>query len=340
MRRRTRPAVHVVLPNDVDDPRSPSGGNAYDRRLCTGLAKLGWSVREHPVPGGWPAPTSAERDALARELAWLPDGATVLLDGLVASAVPRELAAERDRLRLVVLMHMPLDTAAEREALAAARAIVVTSRWTRNRLRGLAPVTVAAPGVDPAPLAAGSAAGDRLLCVGAVTPVKGQDRLVEVLAASPDLACRCLCVGSLDRDPGFVAALPRLDRVRYAGPLAGDRLAAAYADADLLVVPSRAETYGMVVTEALARGIPVLATAVGGVAEALGRAPDGSLPGMLVEPDGLGTALRCWLTDPGLRAQLRASALGRRGTLGSWAITARRVAAVLAGESEPHPAGR
>ena len=340
MRRRSRLVVHVVLPDGVDDPRSPSGGNTYDRRLCAGLATLGWTVREHPVRGRWPVPAADERTGLALVLARLPDGATVLLDGLVASAVPAELDAERDRLRLVVLLHMPLGTPAERTALTCARAIVVPSRWAKTHLRGVGPVTVAAPGVDPAPPAAGSAAGDRLLCVGAVTPVKGQDRLVAALATLPDLAWRCLCVGPLDRDPDFVAGLTRHDRVRYAGPLVGSRLAAAYADADLLVLPSRAETYGMVVTEALARGIPVLATAVGGVAEALGRAPDGSLPGLLVEPDGLGTALRCWLTDPGLRAQLRASARARRDTLGSWAITARRVATVLAGVGEPHPAGR
>ncbi len=67
-----------------------------------------------------------------------------------------------------------------------------------------------------------------------------------------------------------MAALPALPPVRFAGPLTGAELAASYAAADLLVLPSRAETYGMVVTEALARGIPVLATAVDGVPEALG----------------------------------------------------------------------
>ena len=84
---------HVVLPNDIDDPATPSGGNVYDRRICRGLAAAGWSVREHAVPGAWPRPGAAERASLARVLAPLPDDAVVLLDGLVASTVPEVLAA-------------------------------------------------------------------------------------------------------------------------------------------------------------------------------------------------------------------------------------------------------
>src|SRR6266511_3741505 len=80
--------VHVVLPNDIDDPATPSGGNTYDRRICQGLAAWGWSVREHAVPGPWPRPTVTERAGLARVLFAVPDNAVVLLDGLVASAVP------------------------------------------------------------------------------------------------------------------------------------------------------------------------------------------------------------------------------------------------------------
>ena len=88
----------------------------------------------------------------------------------------------------------------------------------------------------------------------------------------------------------------------------------------------------MVVTEALARGIPVLATAVTGLPEALGRAPDGSLPGMLVEPGdpaALAGALRRWLGEAGLRRRLRRSAGDRRTTLAGWADTAEHVSRVL-----------
>ncbi|MFC0032793.1 glycosyltransferase family 4 protein [Micromonospora chaiyaphumensis] len=336
--------VHVVLPGDIDDPASPSGGNGYDRRVCRELAALGWSVREHPVPGGWPHPAAADRAALAGVLAGLPDGAAVLLDGLVASTVPEVLTPEARRLRLVVLVHLPLEDEVEARALQAATAVVTTSDWTRRRLldRYRLPadrVRVAAPGADPAPVAPGSPAGDRLLCVAALTPLKGQDVLAAALTRLAGLPWTCDWVGPLTRDPDFVAVLRRrladsglAGRVRLAGPLTGDDLAGVYAAADLLVLPSRRETYGMVVTEALARGVPVLASDTGGLPATLGRAPGGDRPGLLVppaDPAALAGALRRWLTDPDLRDRLRRAARQRRDTLTGWPVTADRLAAAL-----------
>ena len=118
----------------------------------------------------------------------------------------------------------------------------------------------------------------------------------------------------------------------FTGPLTGPSLGAAYGVADLLVLPSRSESYGMVVVEALAHGLPVVATAVGGVPEALGRAPIGALPGMLVppeEPEALAGALRAWLDDPGLRERLTHAAAGRRPTLRRWSETVDDLDAVL-----------
>ncbi len=325
--------LHAVLPNDIDDPARPSGGNAYDRRLLTGLRDLGWAVREHAAGGAWPAPSRAERTALGRLLAGLPDQSLTLVDGLVASAVPEILTPERDRLRLVVLVHMPLGGAAEERALAAARRIITTSEWTKTQLLRGYPrerLHVARPGVDPAPVAHG--ADNALLSVGTVSPHKGHDLLVEALASLGDLSWTCTCVGSLDRDPEFVARL-RKEPVTLTGPLSRADLDAEYQKAGLLVFPTRGETYGMVVTEALARGIPVLAAQVGGVPEALGYAPDGTRPGLLVppgDPAALARALRRWLTEPALREALRRSARARRTTLSRWSDTARITAEVLA----------
>ena len=126
-----------------------------------------------------------------------------------------------------------------------------------------------------------------------------------------DLSWRCTCVGSLDRDPVFAAAVQRRanGRVEFTGPRTGSELERTYAAADLLVLPSHAETYGMVVTEALARGVPVIATDVGGVSEALG---DGGLLVPPGDPAALGAALRRWLGDADLRGRLRHAARERR----------------------------
>jgi glycosyltransferase involved in cell wall biosynthesis len=352
-------AVHVVVPDGIDDPARPSGGNAYDRQVCRGLASIGWSVHEHAVPGCWPRPDRASCAALAGVVERIPDGAVVLLDGLVASPAPEALVPHAGRLWLVELVHMPLghspaDSPAgdvrtrERAVLSVAAAVVTTSAWARRRLLELYAlpadrVHVAEPGVDAADLASGSAAGGALLCVAAVTSGKGHDVLLDALAATSDLTWHCVCVGSLDRDPEFVEGLRRRsldvglgDRVCFPGPRTGADLDRSYAVADLIVLASRAETYGMVVTEALARGVPVVAADVGGVTEALGHGADGIRPGLLVPPDdpaALGAALRAWLDDPALRGRLRQAARERRESLPRWATTTSVLAGVLAGAS-------
>jgi glycosyltransferase involved in cell wall biosynthesis len=148
-----------------------------------------------------------------------------------------------------------------------------------------------------------------------------------------------VCLGSLDRDPAFVEGLRRRlmksglnDRVSFPGPRTGAELDRSYAAADLLVLASRAETYGMVVTEALARGLPVAAADVGGITEALGHGADGIRPGLLVAPEdaaALGAALGAWLGDAELRTRLRRAARERRETLPEWSTTASVIAAVL-----------
>lgn len=348
--------VHVIVPDGIDDPERPSGGNLYDRRLCRELAAIGWPVHEHAVPGSWPTPLPADRAALGEVVADIPDGVVVLLDGLVASTAPEVLVPEARRLRLVILVHMPLGEdmqgeevadalTRERSVLSAAVAIVTPSAWTRCRLldrHALRPdrVHVAEPGVDPADIVPGTASGGELLCVAAVQPHKGHDVLLTALAMIRHLPWRCALVGSLDRDPGFVDRLRGQaredgisDRLRSTGPLTGVGLNAAYAGADVLVLASRRETYGMVVTEALARGLPVVATAVGGLPEALGRGFQGRPPGLLVPPDdpaALAEALSAWLGSADLRGQLRHAAGQRRATLSGWSATADQISRVIA----------
>jgi glycosyltransferase involved in cell wall biosynthesis len=346
--------LHFIVPAGIDDSSRPSGGNAYDRRVAQGLADAGWTLHLRAIPGSWPRPDADSFASIAAALRELPDGATVLLDGLLASPSPEALLPEAARLRLVALVHMPLGCGTtdrgvrEREGavLSSAASVLTTSAWARRALLELYAlpgdrVHVAEPGVDPAELAPGTATAGSLLSVAAVIPGKGHDVLLEALAPLTGFPWECRCVGSLERDPAFVERLRRRvrdagmdERLRFPGPQAGADLARSYATADVLVLPSRAETYGMVVAEALARGLPVVAADVGGVPEALGNGADGTQPGLLVPPDDPGAlraALRSWLEDAGLRRRLRRAARERRASLTGWATTASAVSEVLAG---------
>lgn len=294
--------------------------------------------------------------------------APALVDGLIACGAPdlvTAAAADRD---IALLMHMPFGPSGEPFAepqvrlLRAVARVVATSRWTAHHLKSAygveaGRITVATPGVDLAGVPGQPAAatprrtsapghgsepgglGNRLLCVAAVTPRKGYATLVTALADLVDVPWTCRCVGSLEVDAGFAHRIARevssaglADRVRLVGPVHHGDLDDYYGSADLVIVPSFAESYGMVVTEALAHGIPVIASDVGGLPEALGVAPDGVVPGVLVapgDPTQLASAVRSWLGDAGLRRSLRDAAWARRSSLTGWGGTAAQVATAL-----------
>jgi glycosyltransferase involved in cell wall biosynthesis len=179
----------------------------------------------------------------------------------------------------------------------------------------------------------------QLICVGVLSRHKGQDLLVEALGRLPERDWHCLLVGSLDRDPVFAGQLQARitqlgcgHRIRLVGILTGAALSHAYATAELLVAPSRSETYGMTVTEALAHGLPVIAADVGGLPEALGSAADGSRPGQLVppgDPTALAVAIGDWLGDERHRDRLRAAVQQRRSALRGWGQTTQEIADAL-----------
>ncbi|MFE4468734.1 glycosyltransferase family 4 protein [Leifsonia sp. NPDC056824] len=335
--------VYFVVPETIDDPRRVSGGNRYDQRVRDGLRAEGWTVHMLLVTGrgtGW----------TARALAALPEGALALVDGLLVSREPEAVVAHRSRLRIVVLAHMVaapttsgdgmLDDS-DLAALRSVRRIVATSAWTRSQLLeqdAADPhrIVVAHPGVDPAPATTASADGGRLLCVAAVAPHKGQDLLLRALAGFADRDdWTCTLVGSVTVDPDFVAALTAVidaaglaGRIRFAGVLDPRALSEAYGEADLVVLPSRSESYGMAVAEALAHGVPVLATGVGGIPEAIVRQD----AAMIVPPDdawALRVVLQQWWASAARRDALKAAALEARGAGRRWEDTIAVVASAL-----------
>ncbi len=352
--------VHVIVPEGFADPDRPTGGNIYDRRVCAGLAEAGWDVLVTTVAVTQPVPGPGAPAALGRILAAIPDGGTVLIDGLLASPAAEQLLPHAGRTRMTVLLHMPLATAldarhdasarhSERAVLRAAASVIVTSEWTRQQVlaRYAIParrVHVARPGVDRVTAPHRPVRG-RLICVGVLGLHKGQDLLVEALAELAERDWHCLLAGSLDRDPDFVEQLririTRLGyrhRVKLTGVLTGADLCHVYTTADLLVAPSRSETYGMTVTEALAHGLPVIAASVGGLPEALGSTADGTRPGQLVppgDPVALAAALGGWLGDERCRRRLRAAAQQRRSSLRGWEQATQEIASALTAPRVP-----
>jgi glycosyltransferase involved in cell wall biosynthesis len=335
--------VHVIVPEGFDNPGRPTGGNTYDQRVCAGLAEAGWEVLVATVAAARPVRGSGARTDLAHVVSAIPDGDTVLIDGLIASPAAAQLLPHTGRIRMTVLLHLPLATASERSVLRAAAGIVVTSEWTRRQVlnRYAVPacrVHVARPGADRVAAPARPIRG-HLICVGVLSRHKGQDLLVEALAGLADRDWHCVLAGSLDRDPDFVeqlqTSITRLgydQRVRLSGVLTGAALSHAYTTADLLVAPSRSETYGMTVTEALAHGLPVIATAVGGLPEAFGSTADGTGPGQLIppgDPAALAAALGDWLGNESHRHRLRAAVQQRQLTLRGWEQTTQEVADAL-----------
>jgi glycosyltransferase involved in cell wall biosynthesis len=351
MRRRLAPDLRFAIPGDLD---TRTGGYIYDRRLMAELRRSGWAVEHLRWAPSFPFPDGSDEAAAARSLAACPDGSLVLIDGLAYGALPGLAEAQGYRLCLAALVHHPLAdetglTAAqveqlarsERRALAMARAVVVTSETTGETLRRQYGVpcerlTIARPGTDAAPPARSSAHLDggvpHLLSVGTLTPRKGHDLLVEALAHIADLPWICTIAGSTDRAPQTTADVAQRIATHGLGArikLIGEQtdLSRLYDDADLFVLPSRYEGYGMAFAEALQHGLPVVGTTAGAIPEVVP-----STAGLLVPPDdvtALASALRRLIVDPLARSTLAAGARAVALTLPSWQDTAVRVASAL-----------
>jgi len=280
--------LELLLPGD---PATRTGGFVYARRIAAGLSQAGWTVRVRRLSVAFPHPQRADLDHAARVLQGLADGALVLIDGLACGAMPEVVMRHAGRLRLVALVHHPLalesglDAGAaarlalsERRALSAVRHVITTSAHTAGVLArdyGVpAPMlSTVEPGTDPAAAAAGSG-GPRvqLLCVATLTPRKGHALLLEALARVPGDGWGLGCAGSERRDPDTAAAVRarirelRLDdRVRLHGEVDDAALAALYHAADVFVLPTALEGFGMALAEALAHALPVVSTRAGAV---------------------------------------------------------------------------
>lgn len=339
-----------AVPGDL---ATPTGGYGYDRRIIAELQVLGWQIDVVSVGDGFPQPSAEQRAVALARLEDLPQGIPVVVDGLALGALPEAAEKIAQRAPLVALVHHPLALEAglspadsrklfesERKALAAARSVIVTSRTTGKRLNAdydVPPerITVAPPGTDRGAPAKGSLDGTlRLLSVGAVVPRKGFDVLIAALASISGLPWRLTIAGDLTRSPttsdkleADIARHRLADRVDLLGAVSPQRLGTLYPSADVFVLASHFEGYGMAYAEAMAHGLPIIGTTGGATVDTVPPTA-----GVLVEPGNvkaLTRALRAVLENEEERRRLARGALAAAADLPTWASTARIVATAL-----------
>jgi len=330
---------HFLVPGSLD---RPTGGSRYDRAIVEGLRQAGQPVVVHELAGEYPGADPAAEAAVAEALRQIPPGTPTVVDGLVLGALPTCFAAESGHLPTIALIHHPLGEETglshtqadallrqERAALATVNAVLATSEFTAGRLRELGlyrgAVHIAPPGVQRADVIRIRPNGDlvQLLCIGSITPRKGQDVLVEALHQLSDCDWQCHLIGDTRLNATFArqvkAQISRYDlteRITLPGALSADALEQAYQAADLFVLPSHYEGYGMVITEAIAHGLPIVTTTGGALATTL--PPTAGLATPPGDATALATALRQVITDPHRHDQLARGARIARETLADW----------------------
>lgn len=337
-----------VVPGSLD---TRTGGYGYDRRMIEELRAAGRAVTVHELPGSYPWPSDADRTQARVILAGLAEP-VIVIDGLAFGVLADEIAASLASRVVIALVHHPLadehglaaaDASrlrrAETRALALADGIITTSEATSQ---GLAAYTVTAsridtvtPGTDEAPLATGSEGGaGRLLSVATLTPRKGHALLVEALAGLPTRDWHLHCVGSSTRDPATTRALEAEilarslgNAVTLHGEVDESALEKHYCRADLFVLATHFEGYGMVFDEAIAHGLPIIASGAGAVATTVPA--DAGIVVDVDDAEAMQCALSRWFDEPELRARLREGARRHRQRLASWEAAGKRFATAI-----------
>ncbi len=336
-----------AIPGDID---LPTGGYAYDRRVLALLPELGVDVEHMPLPRAFPRPSGMDLCTTAQLLAGAPAGTVMLIDGLAYGAFSVATLASIPH-KIIALVHHPLAfetgigperaavlLASETAALARANHIIVTSAMTgailqANLAVSADKITVAEPGTVEAPRATGTGSPLQLLAVGSIVPRKGYTVLIEALRGLVAYDWHLTIAGAardaqeLAQVEAAITASGLADRITLAGAVDDNALTRLYAHADLFVMPSLFEGYGMVLAEAMARGLPIVCTTGGAAADTV---PDAA--GLKVPPGdmaALESALRQALSDDKLRKTLADAAWAAGQKLPRWTDTARIIADVI-----------
>ncbi len=335
-----RPWVFLI-PGSID---RPTGGSRYDRAIVNGLRERGVAVKVAELDGEFPAADQTAQQATKNALTAIPDGSRVIVDGLVLAALPDLFSDHTTRLAIVALVHHPIADETglseaqqdeyqgqEARALTQVDGVIATSQFTANRLGEMGlfhgRIEVVEPGCERQAIAAGATdQALQLLCLGSLIPRKGQHILIEALATLTDLPWQCHCVGSPQLNPTYAGQLQAMinqyglqHRLKLAGVLDSQALEQVFHRSDIFVLPSLYEGYGMVITEAIARGLPIVTTTAGALPQTL--PPEAGIGVTPDDANALAQALATLIDNAGAREQLKSGALEARERLIDWPET-------------------
>jgi len=345
-----------AYPGDID---TLTGGYLYDKRVMLCLQDLGWDVRRLSLGEGFPTPSQNTLDQAITQLMAVSTDRLLVIDGLALGSFGARAVALAKRHPYIALVHHPLAKESglttqqaqalfdsEKTTLSHASCVVVTSPTTAGTLAAEYGVNrqnihVVIPGLDrpnqrvqPTQSIASKNKPLQFLAVGALVPRKGFDVLLEALHIALAHDWLLTIVGDASRSPHTTAAIKAqinalglTSRVTLAGSLSPEALAEQYRCADVFVLASHYEGYGMAYAEALAWGLPVIGT-TGGAVEQTVPAEAGLLvaPG---QPEAFAGALVQVLKDPIKRERMRLAAQQHGQHLPTWVDTAKAFAEVL-----------
>ncbi len=335
----------------VGDTGRKTGGYLYNRRVISGLRRRGLQIEE-VVAGG--ASPEEQREAVPRLGSTFDPSRfdTIVVDALARIAVVPYLDRWRVSCPVVALVHelpsvaggrgtvAPRERDYEEPLLRADRLVAVSDHGRKVLVgRGVSPgrIHVVPPGFDGLPVGRESPVRKegpvRALCVAQWIERKGILDLIEAWTLPGRRDAVLELIGETDANPAYAllvkAAIDAATRgsIVVPGRVDDASLGAAYASADLFVLPSRYEGYGIVYAEALASGLPIIACDAGPVPDLVGREA-----AILIRPGdkyALSAALDVLLGDPELRARMSAAASRRASRLPRWEDTVTAFESVL-----------
>lgn len=277
--------LHFFITGDIN---TPSGEFIYNKKIIDGLRGRNYKVFVHNLPADFPFPSANSIAQLEDIVKSIPSDDLLLIPGVIVGSSPAIVEGYAKNHKFIAYVHVPVSLsnglsiyqkeivlASEKTGFSKVQYCITSNESGKNALeeRGVASINIylAPAGTDPYPQKTNySKLPASLLCISNYTRKNGLIHLIKALSALKNKDWQLTCYGIKDYEPGYFDEIKALikkngltDRIVLNNSLAHDKISEVYLASDLVVMPSDYESFGMTVSEALAHGIPVFASAAG-----------------------------------------------------------------------------